>query len=84
MFCRNLISGTRIIPSSQRVLNNYRHASKVAQVQEKDDNSNSNDDSRVVDTRSGHYVQQFDSRPKTNVPFAKNLFLGRFDKVYNL
>lgn len=81
MFCRNFISGTRIIPRSQRVLKNYRHASKAAQVQEKDENSNPSGD-KAVKPRAGHYVKEGVSKPKTNEPFAKNLFLGRFDKVY--
>lgn len=80
MFCRNFISGTRIIPRSQRVLKNYRHASKAAQVQEKDENSNPSGD-KAVKPRDGHYVKEGVSKPKTNEPFAKNLFLGRFDKA---
>ncbi|KAJ8301644.1 hypothetical protein KUTeg_020631 [Tegillarca granosa] len=51
----NKLLGTRIIPRSQRVLKNYRHASKAAQVQEKDENSNPSGD-KAVKPRAGHYA----------------------------
>ncbi|KAJ8302026.1 hypothetical protein KUTeg_021013 [Tegillarca granosa] len=50
-----VLKGTRIIPRSQRVLKNYRHASKAAQVQEKDENSNPSGD-KAVKPRAGHYA----------------------------
>lgn len=38
----------------------------------------------VARTDEGHYVERHEgapSKPRTNIPFVKELFLGRFDKV---